>query len=72
VSDRTTRILAALGFGVAIVSLTISGWTAMSVARQEEQLRELGESMQERLVPGGGGVEALPMHAPPPTLETEP
>ena len=71
-NDRTARILAALGLAVALMSLTISGWAAMTVARQEERLRALGESMQERLLPEGGGIEALPMHAPPPTLETEP
>ncbi len=71
-SDRTARIVAVVGLGVALVSLTISGWTAMMVSRQEDTLRELGESMQERLMPGGGDALDLPMHAPPPALETEP
>ncbi len=71
-SDRVARILAALGLGAALLALTISGWAAMTVAQQQERLRELGESMQQRLVGGDGGHEDLPMHSPPPTLETEP
>ena len=71
-SPRATRIIAAVSLALALVSLTISGWTAMTVSRQEERLRTLTEDVRARLLPGGQGIEDLPMRSPPPELETEP
>jgi len=71
-NERATRIVAAIGLAISLVAVTISGWAAMTVSRQQDQLRDLAEMLEERLNPGGGGVEALPMHSPPPELETEP
>jgi len=72
VNDRATRIVSAVALAASLVSLTLSGWAAMSISRQEAQLRDLAESLEERLMPGGGGVDALPMLPPPPELETDP
>lgn len=71
-SARATRIIAGISLAVALVSLTISGWTAMTLTRQDAMLRELAEDMRARVVPGDGDMDDLPMQAPPPELETEP
>ena len=42
-SERTTRVVAAAALTAALLSLAISVWTASSVARQEERLRDLAE-----------------------------
>lgn len=71
-NDRATRIMAAVGLTAALLSLVLSAWAAVTVSRQEDRLRSLAETLEERLLPSGAGMEALPMNAPPPTLETEP
>jgi hypothetical protein len=64
-------MVAAAALVVALVSLAVSSWTAMTVARQETRLRELAEGLRDRIV-GPVGVSELPMHAPPPELENKP
>ncbi|RLB46855.1 MAG: hypothetical protein DRJ42_26710 [Deltaproteobacteria bacterium] len=71
-TDRATRIMAAVGLTAALLSLVLSAWAAITVSRQEERLRGVAETIERRLVPSGAGVDALPMNSPPPALETEP
>jgi HAMP domain-containing protein len=69
VSDRVSRIVAITALVLAVLALAMSTYAVSLAGSQTEALRELSRAMSS--VRAGPSVEDLPMHAPPPQLETD-
>jgi hypothetical protein len=66
-TDRTTRLVASLALGVALLALVLAGVAIARASESEERMRELSSSLRRAL-------ESRPRDgagAPPPALDTE-
>jgi hypothetical protein len=66
-ADRTTRVLASLALGVALLALVLAGVAISRASESEDRMQELSASLRRAL-------EARPRDGagmPPPALDTE-